>query len=180
MDLRARKLADLVEQNYAILYRYAYRLTGSTADAEDLTQEAFLTAQARWEQLRDETRARSWLFTIARNAWLKQKRGPAGLPTFSLNDAVEPVDLHDEPDIDQEQLQSLLNDLPEDFRSPLVLFYFGEFSYREIAEQMGVPIGTVMSRLSRARAWLRRRLTEADLAETGLAEASPACAPRTL
>src|SRR5689334_22093325 len=77
MDQRARKLADLVEQHYALLYRYAYRLTGSEADAEDLTQQTFLAAQARWEQLRDETKAKSWLFTICRNAFLKELRAPA-------------------------------------------------------------------------------------------------------
>src|SRR5579872_4290956 len=95
MDQRARKLADLVEQHYALLYRYAYRLTGSEADAEDLTQQTFMTAQARWDQLRDETRAKSWLFTIARNAFLKELRAPAFQSTNFLDelpDRQAPVD----------------------------------------------------------------------------------------
>ena len=62
-------------------------------------------------------------------------------------------------DFDQEQLQNALNDLPEEFRSPVVLFYFEEFSYQETAEQMDVPVGTIMSRLARAKACLRQRLT---------------------
>ena len=60
--------------------------------------------------------------------------------------------------VDSDELQQVLNELPEEFRAPLILFYFDEFTYREIAAQMNIPIGTVMSRLSRARAYLRRRL----------------------
>jgi RNA polymerase sigma-70 factor (ECF subfamily) len=168
MDHRTRKLADLVERYYALLYRYAYRLTGSEADAEDLTQQAFLMAQARWDQLRDETKAKSWLFTIARNAYLKELRGPICIPSSALDEL--PGKSHGvtsetgASDFDQEQLQNVLNDLPEEFRSPVVLFYFEEFSYKEIAEQMDVPVGTIMSRLARAKAYLRHRLTSPEKA----------------
>src|SRR5206468_688737 len=62
------------------------------------------------------------------------------------------------PDIDPEQLQKALNDMPETFRTPIILYYFEDFSYRDIAEQMDLPIGTVMSRLARAKAYLRGRL----------------------
>ncbi|MGQ0635164.1 MAG: RNA polymerase sigma factor [Planctomycetaceae bacterium] len=158
MDDRARKLADLVGRHYALLYRYAYRLTGSEPDAEDLTQQTFLAAQARWEQLRDESRAKPWLFAILRNAYLKGLREPLWLSAADLDEIAGAAPDALEGEIDNEQLQNLLNDLPEEFRSPLVLFYFEEFSYREIAEHMQVPVGTVMSRLSRAKAWLRDRL----------------------
>lgn len=161
MDHRARKMADLVERYYALLYRYAYRLTGSEADAEDLTQEVFLTAQAKWEQLRDETKARSWLFTIARNAYLKELRAPVCIVSSTL-DELPGADADGPSDFDDEQLQNALNDLPEEFRSPVVLFYFQEFSYREIAEQMDVPVGTIMSRLARAKAFLRERLATVE------------------
>jgi RNA polymerase sigma-70 factor (ECF subfamily) len=166
MDHRA-KLADLVEQYYALLYRYAYRLTGSEADAEDLTQQTFLTAQARWEQLRDETKAKSWLFTIARNAFLKELRTPAFQCTAFLDELPDRHPQTQIADFDGEQLQNVLNDLPEEFRSPIILFYFQDFSYREIAEHMDVPVGTVMSRLARAKAHLRERLParEAAVAE---------------
>lgn len=164
MDQCARKLSDLVERHYALLYRYACRLTGSPADAEDLTQHAFLTAQSKWEQLRDEACARSWLFTIVRNAYLKQLRSPTCVSSADLDQlpaaGSQAADVHD---FDAEQLQNVLNDLPEEFRSPLILFYFEEFTYKEIAEHMGVPIGTVMSRLARAKGYLRRRLSADDL-----------------
>ncbi len=159
MDHRACKLAELVERYYALLYRYAYRLTGSQSDAEDLTQQAFLVAQARWDQLRDEDKAKSWLFTIARNAWLKELRGPRCQASCLLDELPGPAAGTTSSDFDEEQLQTALDELPEEFRSPVILFYFREFSYKEIAATMGVPIGTVMSRLARAKALLRQRLT---------------------
>jgi RNA polymerase sigma-70 factor (ECF subfamily) len=159
MDQRASKLADLVERYYAVLYRYAYRLTGTGADAEDLTQQTFLTAQAKWDQLRDEHKAKSWLFTIARHAYLKELRAPTFLLSATLDELPGRALESAAKDFDQEQLQNVLNDLPEEFRSPVILFYFEEFSYREIAEQMDVPVGTIMSRLARAKAYLRQRLT---------------------
>lgn len=163
MDHRARKLAELVAQHYELLYRYAYRLTGSEADADDLTQQTFLTAQMKWDQLRDERCARSWLFTILRNAYLKQLRLPACLPSSALDQVAEPAPADELSEIDGELLQNLLNDLPEEYRSPLILFYFEEFSYKEIAGHMGVPLGTIMSRLSRAKAWLRSRLATPEM-----------------
>lgn len=170
MDHRTRKLADLVERYYALLYRYAYRLTGSEADAEDLTQQAFLMAQARWEQLRDETKAKSWLFTIARNAYLKELRGPICIPSSALDELPGKLPGATSEtgafDFDQEHLQNVLNDLPEEFRSPVVLYYFEEFSYKEIAEQMDVPVGTIMSRLARAKAYLRQRLAPPERASS--------------
>jgi len=191
MDQRNQKLADLVERYYALLYRYAYRLTGSEADAEDLTQQAFLTAQARWDQLRDETKAKSWLFTIARNAYLKELRGPVCIPSSALDELPGKLTgqlnggSHETGafDFDQEQLQRVLNDLPEEFRSPIVLFYFEEFSYKEIAEQMDVPVGTIMSRLARAKAYLRQRLTVPEkmrgVAASGSMAGSVATSPST-
>jgi RNA polymerase sigma-70 factor (ECF subfamily) len=62
------------------------------------------------------------------------------------------------PDVDVAQLQAALDELPEDFRTPIILYYFEEFSYRDIADQMDRPIGTIMSRLARAKAVLRQRL----------------------
>ena len=160
----ALSLFDLVERHYALLYRYAYRLTGSEADAEDLTQQTFLTAQHKLDQLRDVERAKSWLCAILRNAYLKELRAPSSVPFGSLESFVEPEWHGEEPEFDQEQLQNVLNDLPEEYRTPLVLFYFQDFSYKEIAEQMGVPPGTVMSRLSRGKAYLRQQLLSPDAA----------------
>lgn len=154
----------LVEDFYVPLYRYAFRLSGSSADAEDLTQEAFCKAQLHFGQLRDPSRAKPWLFSILRNAYLHRARAERQQPCVSLEsigDLAEPSPAP-MPDIDPERLQQALNDLPETFRTPIILYYFEDFAYRDIAEQMDLPLGTVMSRLARAKAFLRTRLVEAN------------------
>jgi RNA polymerase sigma-70 factor (ECF subfamily) len=158
-DRRVRRLSELVEKNYALLYRYACRLTGSAADAEDLTQHAFLTAQAKLDQLREPAHASAWLCAIVRNTYLKSLRKRNGATLVSLDKVAEPTEvIPEDAALDREELQRVLNELPEEFRTTLILFYFEEFSYREIAEQMDVPLGTVMSRLARGKSHLRRRL----------------------
>jgi RNA polymerase sigma-70 factor (ECF subfamily) len=155
-----RQVQQLVDDYYASLYRYAYRLTGSNADAEDLTQDTFCQAQMKLHQLRDASRTRAWLFRILRNAYLHRLRAQKHEQTLPLDWVGEVPERSSGPlpDVDPEQLQRALDELPEDFRTPLILFYFEEFSYRDIAEQMDLPLGTVMSRLARAKAHLRARL----------------------
>lgn len=151
---------ELVELFYESLYRYAFHLSGSAADAADLTQETYCKASAQFKQLRDRSRAKPWLFSILRNLYLHRLRSAKQHPTLSLDAVGElPENVPDElPDIEPEKLHEALQDLPEVFRTPLILFYFKEFSYRDIAEQMDLPIGTVMSRLARAKGMLRQRL----------------------
>ncbi|NUQ62650.1 MAG: sigma-70 family RNA polymerase sigma factor [Pirellulales bacterium] len=157
-------VAQLVQEHHGGVYRYAYRLTGSVADAEDLTQQVFLTAQQKLVQLRKAESAQSWLFAILRNCFLKgrQKRRP--VPAGDLNFDVEriPAEISEDEEIDPEQLQEAIRDLPEAYRLVLVMFYYEDRSYREIAEQLDLPIGTVMSRLARAKAHLRSRLFEPE------------------
>jgi RNA polymerase sigma-70 factor (ECF subfamily) len=149
-----------VDEHYTALYRYAFRLSGSSADAEDLTQETFCKAQLHFKQLRDPGRAKPWLFSILRNAYLHRIRADRQQHCVSLEGVGDiPEPLPDPlPEIDPEQLQQALNSLPEVFRTPIILYYFEDFGYRDIAEQMDLPIGTVMSRLARAKAYLRSRL----------------------
>ncbi|MFL5241834.1 MAG: RNA polymerase sigma factor [Gemmataceae bacterium] len=151
---------QLVADHYVSLYRYAYRLSGSAADAEDLTQEAFCKAQANLAQLRDFERAKPWLFSILRNAYLHRLRADKQHPCVALDEAGEVAEaLHESlPEIDPEQVQQMLSELPEVFRTVIILYYFEDFSYRDIAEQMDLPLGTVMSRLARAKGYLRNRV----------------------
>src|SRR5262245_50777822 len=155
-----RALQRLVDEHYAALYRYAYRLSGSPDEAADLTQETFCKAQSRFGQLRDAERAKPWLYSILRNAYLHRVRADNHRRCISLEHVGDlSIDTPDAlPEIEPTKLQAALNDLPEGFRAPLILFYFEEFSYRDIAEQMDLPMGTVMSRLARAKAYLRDRL----------------------
>jgi RNA polymerase sigma factor (sigma-70 family) len=95
-----------------------------------------------------------------RNAYLHRARADRHHREVPLEwaDGVGRDDPDPYPEIDPQRLQAALNEIPEAFRTPLILFYFEEFSYRDIAEQMDLPIGTVMSRLARAKAQLRQRL----------------------
>ncbi len=163
MPPRAVDMNELVDRHYAEVYRYAHRLCGSASEADDLVQEAFLTAQCKGEQIRDAAGARAWLYTVVRNVYLKQLRSPGRRRGHALEQTPEPVAACDplelNLDFDAEALQNALLELSEEYRTPLLLYYFGDLSYREIADQMQVPIGTVMSRLSRAKSWLRDRLS---------------------
>jgi RNA polymerase sigma-70 factor (ECF subfamily) len=159
-------IAQLVADHHKAVYQYAYRLTGSVQDAEDLAQQAFLIAQRKIGQLRNMDAAGSWLFAILRNCFLKDKqsRRPALAGDLALNiDSIAddvPLDKMDRAD--GEQLQDALNRLPDAFRLVVVMFYFEECSYREIADQLEMPIGTVMSRLARAKDQLRSILFEPE------------------
>lgn len=156
---------ELIDAHYDALYRYAYRLSGTAADAEDLTQEAFRKGIARLGQLRQADRAKPWLFRILRNAYLHKVRDDRRhrvVPLDRIGDVAQPEPDGSLPEIDPTTLQAALGELDESFRTPLILFYFEEFSYRDIADQMELPIGTVMSRLARAKAHLRAKLFPAD------------------
>jgi RNA polymerase sigma-70 factor (ECF subfamily) len=166
------EVARLVADHHAALYRYAYRLSGSATDAEDLVQQAFVTAQAHLDQVRCGDRVRSWLYAVLRNAFLKSRRRNVPVPAADLELSLEsiPEDLPEEPLVDSAELQEALNSLLDEFRVVVLMFYFEQRSYKEIAAELGLPIGTVMSRLSRAKAQLREKLFPADATNARVAE----------
>lgn len=156
-------VARLVEEHHATLYRYAYRLSGTVGDAEDLTQQVFLVAQQKLDQVRNAECVRGWLFAVLRNCYLRSKRRPTPLTAtgVAIDLEVLPDDVGDD-DIDREQLQAAINELPDEFKLVVLMFFFEDCSYREIAERLQLPMGTVMSRLSRAKGHLRKRLLDAS------------------
>ncbi|HVX13623.1 MAG TPA: RNA polymerase sigma factor [Pirellulales bacterium] len=158
------EIGQLVSEHHAAVYRYAFRLTGAVCDAEDLTQQTFLAAHRSLRQLRSPEHGRAWLFTILRHAYakMKSKRLPLSATPFDIDLDSVPDDLPAEPLVDQQRLQAAINELPDEFKLVLLLFYFEECSYREIAERLAVPTGTVMSRLARAKARLRTKLFEPE------------------
>jgi len=157
-------MTRLVADHHAAVYGYAYRLSGNEADAEDLAQQVFLTAQRKLDQLRSAESVRGWLLAIARNGFLKAsaRRRPTSAVDLRLNIDGIPAEALDGEEIDHEWLQQAIDELPDTFKVVLVMFYFEESSYREIAEQLELPIGTVMSRLARAKGHLRSKLFETD------------------
>ena len=153
-------IAEWVRLHYEDLYRYAYRLSGSSSVAEDLTQETFCKAQEKQGQLLNPNKAKAWLYCILRHLYLQRLRRQRIVYEVPLEQELSNliVDHKDVLDVDEEALQKALGELPEEFRTTLILYYFNDMDYRGIAAAMRVPIGTVMSRLARAKAFLRRRL----------------------
>lgn len=165
----------LVADHHQAVFRYAFRLCGGEADAEDLTQQTFLTAQQSLSQLRSAESARPWLFAILRNCFLRNCRKPRPIPAASLEldvDAI-PAEVPAAVLIDRAQLQQALDRLPEHYRIVLAMFYYEDLSYRQIAEGLELPIGTVMSRLARAKEALRGLLAQAvQIADPSVSEVS--------
>ena len=158
-------IQSLVCRHHDDVYRYAFRLAGNQADAEDLTQQTFLIAQQRLHQVRHPERALGWLFAILRSCYLKgeRKRRPMDAAGLELDIESIPEDVT-ENDIDSQLLQAAIDELPDESKLVVVMFYFEECSYKEIAAELGIPIGTVMSRLARAKGRLRKRLLPAETA----------------
>jgi RNA polymerase sigma-70 factor (ECF subfamily) len=159
-------LAQLVDQFQGPLYRFAHRLTGSEADACDLVQETFYIWVRKGAQLKEPAKVKAWLFTTLHREFLQARRHANRFPEveFTGDEAELPSA---NPDtfarLDGAAVATLLQELDEVFRGPLALFYLEDYSYEEIAGILGLPIGTVKSRLSRGIAQLRQRL-ERDFA----------------
>ena len=169
-------IGRLVDEHHRVLFAYAYRLTGAIPDAEDLTQQTFLTAQEKLGQLRSPASVRSWLFTILRNHFLKdcQKKRPQAACNLDLNINSVPDTIPREDEIDREKLQLALDELAPNYRLVLTMFYFEDCSYREIAERLDMPMGTVMSRLARAKGHLRSTLLDCQATPSSEPEPDPA------
>jgi RNA polymerase sigma-70 factor, ECF subfamily len=153
------------------LYGYAMVLSRNSAGAEDLVQETCLRALRAIGGLRAESSLKSWLFTILRNIWLNQLRQRRTAPDqieldASENGTYEPTDAVQDPHkdfvnkVEREQVRAAIQQLPIEFREIIILREYEELSYQEIAGLLDCPIGTVMSRLARARARLRDLLSD--------------------
>lgn len=157
---------QLVDAHYASLYRFALSLARNAADAGDLVQQTFFVWATKGDSLRDTGKAKSWLFTTLYREFLRGRRRDSratsieDLPPGEQEIAAEDVDRVAR--LDADTVMAALQSVDEVFRAPLTLFYLEELSYLEIAEALEVPIGTVMSRLSRGKAQLRTALAQAD------------------
>ncbi len=171
-----REFDRLVQRYHKQAYNIAYRLTGNHADAEDLTQEAFVRAFRFFDNYRRDLPFENWLFRIISNLFVDDLRrrpkariqsldAPVGNDATSESNAFleipdtrenpERVVLHEELD---EQIQKALAALPQDFRKTVILADIEGMSYEEISEAMNCSLGTVRSRLHRGRKLLRSKL----------------------
>lgn len=149
---------QIVADCYDDVYRFALSLAGQECDAVDLTQNAFLKFAKKGSSIRETKKAKSWLFSVLRNEFIDLKRKSTRFPTQELD-----PDFHsDTPSAashsDGQAVLRILASLPQPFRETLALYYLQGHTYPEIATLLKVPIGTVMSRLSRGKAQLREKL----------------------
>ncbi len=165
--------AQVVADYHTALFRFALSLARNAADADDLTQQTFYVWATKGHTLRDASKLKTWLFTTLYREFLKGRRRSTRHIAF---DDLSPAE-QDPPDVevsaidrmDAELVLQALQEIPPLAREPLSLFYLQNLSYLEIAEILDVPIGTVMSRLSRGkiqlRALLARKATEGKIIE---------------
>lgn len=150
-----------VAAHYEALYAFGYSLAGNEHDASELTQEAYCRLLTHGAKLRDATKLKSWLFTTLYRVFLGWKQRQTRLPHFEISSVESelPVITTDHLDVlRDEAVRDALLELEEHYRTPLMLFYLNDHSYEEIAGILEIPVGTVMSRLSRAKGLLRERL----------------------
>lgn len=164
---------QLVDAHYGALYRFALSLAKNADTASDLVQQTFCIWAQKGHQLEDRTKAKTWLFTTLHREFLAHARRSGRFSGEELTEAVAGRVCCEEDDtertMDGQRALELLGELDETFRSPIALFYLQQHSYKEIADILDVPIGTVMSRISRAKEMLRRRMT-----------AEPSSAPKNI
>ncbi|HEX3798970.1 MAG TPA: RNA polymerase sigma factor [Verrucomicrobiae bacterium] len=152
----------LVAQFYGPLYQFAYGLTRAEADASDLTQQTFYIWATKGHQLRDGSKVKTWLFTTLHREFLNMRRKVVRFPHSEL----EEMD-HELPVIAPEMVNALdsiravelLERVGEPYQAALTLFYMEDCSYKDIAEILNVPLGTVQSRISRGLAQLQQLVT---------------------
>jgi len=156
------------------LYNTAYRMTGNSQDAEDLVQETFYKAYKYYDKFEEGTNLKAWLFKILKNTFInnyrKKKLEPRSVDFAEIEESLEKL-LREEAgrrqfDPEEEYLDSVMDEgvkkaldsLPHDYKMVVILADLEDFSYKEIAEILDCPVGTVMSRLYRGRKLLERAL----------------------
>ena len=163
---------ELVDAHYEALYRFGMSLARNADLAADLVQETFCIWAAKGSQLRDRSKAKTWLFTTLHREFLAQRRRAsryADEPPDEEKEEEPGSEDEAERQMDARRALELLGELDETYRAPLALFYLQQHSYKEIAEILDIPIGTVMSRLARGKEMLRKQIT-----------AGPASAPKNI
>ncbi len=161
MEVDELNYEQIVASHHESLYRFAFSLAGNSDDAAELTQETYVRLLNKSWQLRDTTRVKSWLFTTLYRiflGWKRRERRFTHIEVLSVENELPPLTPEIAREMDGEMAMDSALDLEEHFRVPLVLYYLQCLTYREIAAVLDVPIGTVMSRLSRGKYLLRQKL----------------------
>ncbi|MDQ8194409.1 sigma-70 family RNA polymerase sigma factor [Coraliomargarita sp. SDUM461004] len=149
---------EIVSTYYQALYRFGYSLAKNEHEAGDLAQQTFFIYAEKGDSLRDKSKVKSWLFTTLYREFLRRRRKESRMDHYEpemLEAAGGAVEPHIRRSMDANLAVEALEEVDEVYRQPLALFYMKDLSYKEIAETLDVPIGTIMSRLSRGKAQLR-------------------------
>lgn len=153
----------LVDRHYVPLYRFAYSLSRDEADSCDLTQQTFYVWASKGHQLRDPSKVKTWLFTTLHRLFLESRRRNTRFPHSDLESANLELPVV-QPDVvvrlDSAQVLLALARVDEVFQAPVALFYLQDFSYKEIAGILEVPMGTVKSRIARGIGQLQKLLAD--------------------
>jgi RNA polymerase sigma-70 factor (ECF subfamily) len=172
MKLQSADIEQLVSEHHAKLYRFAFSLAKNEAEAADLTQQTYFKLVSKGGQLRDLSKAKSWLFTTLYREFLAMRRHSQRFVSTESDDRdnknqihIVTVEADAVQNADAHIVFNALSKVRDLYRAPLALFYIDDLSYREIAEVLDVPIGTVMSRLSRGKQDLRALLADSFSAQ---------------
>ncbi len=160
MPLDSRHFEDLVDLYYSDLYRFGLSLTRSPDDAGDLVQQTYAILARKHDSVRDWSRIKSWLFTTLYReftALFRRSRRSVAVDPLETDIGDDRI-AHASRSVEHVELLEALQQLDEHHRAVVSLFYLNQHSYKEIATILDVPIGTVMSRLSRAKGQLRQWL----------------------
>ena len=163
----------IVDAYYQPLYRFGYSLAKNEHEAGDLAQQTFFIYAEKGSSLRDKSKVKSWLFTTLYREFLRRRRKDGRMDNYEpemLEAAGGSVEPHIRRSMDANLAVEALDEVDAIYREPLNLFYLKDLSYKEIAKVLDVPIGTIMSRLSRGKAQLRDifKRKEAETSENAL------------
>ncbi len=164
---------SIVNAYYQPLYRFGYSLAKNEHEAGDLAQQTFFIYAEKGSSLRDKSKVKSWLFTTLYREFLRRRRKEGRMDNYEpemLEAAGGSVEPHIRRSMDANLAVEALDEVDAIYREPLNLFYLKDLSYKEIAKVLDVPIGTIMSRLSRGKAQLRDifKRKEAETSENAL------------
>src|SRR3954452_2512855 len=154
---------SLVARHYQSLYKFAYSLTQAEADACDLTQQTFYVWARKGHQLRDVSKVKTWLFTTMHREFLETRRRQTRFPHYELEQVdgelptVSPARINQ---LDSANVLEALARVDEVYQAPVALFYLQDCSYKEIAEILDVPMGTVKSRIARGIGQLQKSIAD--------------------
>ena len=167
-----KQFQQLTDPHIQLMYNMALRYCGNSFDAEDILQEAMYISFKSYHQLKDETKCKAWLLTILRRVYLKEIRQsntrPVAVEDISCLPLMEQQVASDhslkfEREETAATVRHCLSELPENNQTPMLLYFMDDMSYQEIAETLEMPIGTVMSRLSRAKQLLKKKLLQQSM-----------------